>query len=113
MKMHRIVLFTLTLASPVSLAAQAGSFTLQQALSAPFASDLKPSPRLNRFAWIEDEQGRRNLWVAEPASDGKYQSKRLTSYLEDDGQEIDQIAWTPDVENLIYVRGGDFEFPGR
>src|SRR5260370_6805792 len=26
---------------------------------------------------------------------------------------MSQIAWTPDAEHLIYVRGGDSEFPGR
>ena len=44
---------------------------------------------------------------------GKYVSKQLTSYDQDDGQEMYQIAWTPDAEHLIYVRGGDSEFPGR
>jgi dipeptidyl aminopeptidase/acylaminoacyl peptidase len=112
MKVDRIVISAVALMLPLSLAAQTGSFTLEQALSAPFASNLSPAPHLNRFVWVEDEQGKRNLWVAEPDSSGKYQSKRLTAYLEDDGQEIDEIEWTPDAENLIYVRGGDFEFPG-
>jgi dipeptidyl aminopeptidase/acylaminoacyl peptidase len=89
------------------------SFTLQQALSAPFASDLVASPKLGRLAWIENQQGRRNLWVAEPNASGKYVSRRLTSYDEDDGQEMYQVAWTPDAEQLIYVRGGDSEFPGK
>jgi dipeptidyl aminopeptidase/acylaminoacyl peptidase len=92
---------------------QSQSFTLQQALSAPFASDLVASPRLGRIAWIENQQGRRNLWMAEPNGPGKYVVKQLTSYDQDDGQEMYQIAWTPDAEHLIYVRGGDSEFPGK
>jgi Tol biopolymer transport system component len=82
-------------------------------LSAPFASDLVASPQLGRFAWIENQQGRRNLWMAKSDASGKYVSKQLTSYDQDDGQEMYQIAWTPDAEHLIYVRGGDSEFPGR
>lgn len=89
------------------------SFTIEQALSAPFASDLVASPRLSRFAWVENQQGRRNLWIAQPNGAGKYESKRLTSYDQDDGQEMYQIAWTPDAEHLIYVRGGDSEYPDR
>jgi dipeptidyl aminopeptidase/acylaminoacyl peptidase len=89
------------------------SFTIDQALSAPFASDLVASPQFGRFAWVENERGKRNLWMAQPDSTGRYQSKRLTSYDQDDGQEMYQVAWTPDAEHLVYVRGGDSEYPSR
>lgn len=93
--------------------ARGQSFTLDQALSAPFASDLVASPQGDHFAWVENQQGIRNLWVAERGVNGSYVSKRLTRYDQDDGQEIYQIAWTPDSTHLIYVRGGDSEFPGK
>lgn len=93
--------------------AQSQGFTLDQALSAPFASDLVASPQGDRFAWAENQQGRRNLWIAERAANGSYASKRLTLYDQDDGQEVYQIAWSPDAKNLVYVRGGDSEFPGK
>jgi dipeptidyl aminopeptidase/acylaminoacyl peptidase len=93
--------------------AESQGFTLEQALSAPFASDLVASPQLGRFAWVENQQGRRNLWIAQPDGNGRYESKRLTLYDQDDGQEMYQIAWTPDAEHLIYVRGGDSEYPDR
>ncbi len=111
--MRVIVSYAVALASVVGMPAPGQSFTLQQALSAPFASDLVASPKLGRLAWIENQQGRRNLWIAEPDASGKYVSKRLTSYDQDDGQEMYQIAWTPDAEHLVYVRGGDSEFPGK
>jgi Tol biopolymer transport system component len=38
-----------------------------------------------------------------------YHGRQLTHYTADDGQEIDQIAWTPDGRSLLFVRGGDFE----
>ncbi|HKO20851.1 MAG TPA: hypothetical protein VJU82_18400, partial [Acidobacteriaceae bacterium] len=78
----------LVLALLPAQSANSQSYTLDQALSAPFASDLVASPRLGRFAWVEDEQGRRNVWMAEPNAAGKYESKRLTSYNQDDGQAI-------------------------
>jgi dipeptidyl aminopeptidase/acylaminoacyl peptidase len=111
--MRVIVWCALALASVVAMPAPGQSFTLQQALSAPFASDLVASPKLGRLAWIENQQGRRNLWLAEPNTSGKYVSRRLTSYDQDDGQEMYQIAWTPDAKQLVYVRGGDSEFPGK
>src|ERR1035438_6667496 len=113
MMMRVIVSCTMALASATCTTAQSQSFTLQQALSAPFASDLVASPQLGRLAWIENQQGRRNLWMAESNGSAKYVAKQLTSYDQDDGQEMYQIAWTPDAEHLIYVRGGDSEFPGR
>src|SRR5439155_12542160 len=108
-----IAMCTVALALFPGSPAGSQSFTLDQALSAPFASDLVASPRLGRFAWIENQQGRRNLWMAQPDSTGRYQSNRLTSYDQDDGQEMYQIAWTPDAEHLVYVRGGDSEYPDR
>ena len=51
--------------------AQQRTFTIEQALSAPFTSNLSAAPAKNRLAWIANIDGRRNLWVAEPSSDGK------------------------------------------
>ncbi len=89
-----------------SISAQ--SFTLQQVLDAPFSSELSASPKGQRFVWVSDEQGRRNLWLAE---DGK--ARALTHYDSDDGVDLGDIAWTPDGEAVVYVRGGDFEFPEK
>jgi dipeptidyl aminopeptidase/acylaminoacyl peptidase len=93
--------------------AHAQSFTLQQALSAPFASDLVAGPKPSSAAWMENLQGRRNLWVAIRDGSGKFAAKQLTAYKDDDGQEMYDIAWTPDGQQILYVRGGDSEFPGR
>ena len=109
----RVIALCVAFASVAGMPAQSQNFTLQQALSAPFASDLVASPRLGRFAWIENQQGRRNLWMAKSDGSGKFASRQITSYDQDDGQEMYQIAWTPDADHLIYVRGGDSEFPGK
>jgi dipeptidyl aminopeptidase/acylaminoacyl peptidase len=93
---------------PVVLSAQ--SFTLQQVMSAPFNSGLHASPAGKRFVWVTDQEGKRNLWLAEGGPNG-YTSHALTHYDADDGLEIGDIAWTPDGESVIYARGGDFEFP--
>ncbi len=87
----------------------ADAVTLDALLSAPFPSDLTASPRGGMVAWVLNEHGARNIWVAGAGAAGR----RLTSYVNDDGQEIGEMAWTPDGVSLVYVRGGDFEFPGR
>ena len=83
---------------------QARGFTIEQALSAPFTSELSAAPARGRLAWEANLNGRRNLWVAEPAATG-YVSRQITHYAEDDGQEIDTPQWTPDAETIVYVRG--------
>ncbi len=77
---------------------------LQDYLSAPFASQLSAAPAGGKIAWVLNEQGARNIWVA-AAPD--YKGRRLTAYTGDDGQEIGEIAWSPDGHALVYTRGGD------
>src|SRR6478735_1226082 len=112
MKLSTAVLGT-AFACLLTQAARGQEFTLEQALSAPFATDLVPSPTSGKVAWMENLQGRRNLWVAKPDGSGKFTATQLTSYNDDDGQEMYDIAWTPDAQEILYVRGGDAEFPGR
>jgi dipeptidyl aminopeptidase/acylaminoacyl peptidase len=87
-------------------------FTIEQAMSAPFNSQLTAAPAQNRFAWVSDDQGHRNVWVA-VKNGGSYSANQVTKYTEDDGQEISGLTWTPDGESVIYVRGGDSEFPEK
>ena len=108
-----IALWPLAVAIIFSSSANGQSFTLEQALSAPFASELVACQKTGALAWVENQQGKRNLWIATHDGSGKYASRRLTSYDQDDGQEMYQVAWTPNGDHLIYVRGGDSEFPGH
>ncbi|HEX4308991.1 MAG TPA: prolyl oligopeptidase family serine peptidase [Acidobacteriaceae bacterium] len=96
----------------LSLSAGAQSFTLQQVLSAPFSSALQAAPVGGRFLWIANQQGKRNIWVAE-ASGSAYTAHRVTNDDADDGIDVGDITWTPDGEQIVYARGGDFEFPGK
>src|SRR5690348_10144591 len=94
-------------------AAQQKSFTLEQVLSAPFPDDLTAAPAGGKIAWVFNDKGVRNVWVAEPeGSSGEYKSRALTNYAEDDGQEIAELFWLPDAGSIVYVRGGDFENGG-
>src|SRR5581483_3466260 len=92
--------------------AVAQSFTLQQVMSAPFTSELQAAPAGGRLLWIANQEGKRNIWVAEK-SGSAYTVHRVTSDDADDGVDLGDISWTPDGEKIVYVRGGDFEFPER
>ncbi len=84
--------------------------TLEQFLSAPFPTELTAAPAKGRVAWVFNANGARNLWIAEPASDGSYKSRQLTLYKDDDGQDLGNLSWSPDAEAIVYTRGGDLEF---
>jgi dipeptidyl aminopeptidase/acylaminoacyl peptidase len=89
--------------------ADSGPFTIDQAMSAPFPSGLAAAPSGGRVAWVFDDRGVRNLWVAEPPA---YRGHPVTDYREDDGDEIYGVTWAPDGRLLVYVRGGDGETGG-
>ena len=89
---------------PAATAAEAKPFTLRQVLSAPFASELTAAPAGDKLAWILNQSGVRNVWVAEGPD---FRGRRLTSYAADDGQELVALAWAPDAKAVVYVRGGD------
>ncbi len=96
---------TLVLSTPAAIA-QAKGFTIEQALSAPYTSELHAAPSGGRLAWVANIGGRRNLWVAEPTADGKgYRSRQITHYTDDDGQEISGAQWTAEAASIVYVRG--------
>jgi dipeptidyl aminopeptidase/acylaminoacyl peptidase len=110
--LHRLTLAAVGLSvclSPVA-PAFAQSFTLQQVMSAPFTSELQAAPQGNRLLWIANQEGKRNIWVAEKVGSA-WTVHRVTNDDADDGIDLGNIVWTPDGEKIVYVRGGDFEFP--
>ena len=94
------------LVCPLAARGQKAHFTLEQIMSAPFPSDLVASPMGAKVAWVFDARGVRNIWVAGPPD---YKGRAVTSYSADDGQEIAELAWTPDAGAIAYTRGGDLE----
>jgi dipeptidyl aminopeptidase/acylaminoacyl peptidase len=109
--MKRYVPFVIVLAMlicPVAKAQKAP--TLEQFLSGPFPTELTAAPTKGRVAWVFNASGARNLWVAEPAADGSYKARQITSYKDDDGQDLGMLSWAPDAETIVYTHGGDLEF---
>lgn len=99
-----VVLLAMAAAGGVRPAAQAPPApTIDQIMSAPFATGLVASPGGQAVAWVFNERGARNIWVAEgPAFTGR----RLTAFEGDNGQEVSGLRFTPDGRTLVFVRGG-------
>src|SRR3984957_17047982 len=84
--------------------------TLEQLLSAPFAADLVAAKKASRIAWTLDDNGKRNIWVAEAP---KFEARRLTSYLQEEGQELSQLSFSEDGNTIVYTRGGEKNSAGQ
>ena len=80
------------------------SFTLEDVKSYPFPTELTASPQGARIAWALNESGKRNVYVAEGPD---FQPRKITSYNEDDGQEITSLSVSADGKWVVFVRGGD------
>src|SRR2546426_1083145 len=100
------LLITTTLAGAAGAGAQQKPFTLEQVMSAPFPTELRAARAGGKIAWVFDARGARNVWVAEPPD---YKARAVTAYTDDDGQDLGEIAWTPDAKAIVYTRGGDLE----
>ena len=80
------------------------SFTVEQILSFPSPENLTASPAGSTIAWSFNERGVRNIYVA---SGPGFEARRITSYKDDDGQELTHLAFSNNGKMIVYVRGGD------
>ena len=83
---------------------QAQNFTFDAIKSHPFPTELIRSNKSNKIAWAMDEKGIRNIYVAEGPN---FEPRKLTSFSEDDGQELTSISISDDGKWVLFVRGGD------
>ena len=75
-------------------------FSLQQVLSAPYASELTAAPVGDRFAWVENAEGHHNLWLGAPHGS----AHQLTIFDQDDGLDLYSLAWSPDASTIAFTR---------
>ena len=92
----------LTLATSVQ--AQSATQPVDRFVTFPFPSDLVSASTGQRIAWVLDGKGVRNVWGAEGPA---WTPKQLTAFSDDDGQALTQLAFAPDGNTLVFVRGGD------
>ncbi len=82
-----------------------GQVSLDDIKSYPFPNQTAVSATGNRVAWAFNEEGKRNIYVAEGPD---FEARKLTRYDEDRGQELSSVSISPDGKWLVYIRGGDF-----
>jgi dipeptidyl aminopeptidase/acylaminoacyl peptidase len=87
----------------------AEAFTIEQVLSAPFPYGLTSASHAPRVAWVFDNKGERNIWVADSPD---FVPRQVTHYKGDDGQPIASVRLTPDGKTVVYARGGEVNKEG-
>ncbi|MEH6305751.1 prolyl oligopeptidase family serine peptidase [Olivibacter sp. CPCC 100613] len=86
------------------LICQSQELTLETLTSYPFPSSLTAAGTGNKIALAINEQGKRNIWVAEGPT---FQLRRLTNFLIDNGAELSGLKVSNDGRWVVYVKGGD------
>jgi len=87
-------------------AARAERFTLEQAVAFPFVDEMISAKSADRIAWVRNVKGVRNVWVADGPG---FEPRQVTQFTGDDGQEITNLAFSPDGQVLLFARGGDHD----
>ena len=72
--------------------------------SYPFPSQLCTAAKGSKIAWTLDQQGKRNIYVAEGPD---FTPRKLTRFAVDDGQEITSLSISDDGAWVVFVRGGE------
>ncbi len=93
-----------------SVVLQVRASTLDEIISYLFPSGLVTSPKGDLVAWVFDEKGKRNIWVAQGP---EYKAIQLTNYSEDDGQELGNLSFNSDGSIIVFVRGGSANRAGE
>jgi dipeptidyl aminopeptidase/acylaminoacyl peptidase len=100
--MKRVLLLGIAVAWLAPSAWAQKGVTLEELMSVPFPENLTAAKTADRVAWTFNQEGKRNIWVAEAPS---FAARRLTPYLEDDGQPISDVNFSVDANAIVYVRG--------
>ena len=99
------IFFLLLITVKISSAQNIASY-----LSAPFPSGLTGSPTGSAIAWVFNNKGERNIYIAEAPF---YKAHQLTHYTGDEGIEISNLQFTPDGNRLLFVRGNSTNNDGE
>lgn len=86
----------------IHLQTVAQNVTINDLLSAPFPSNLVTAPNHNKIAFVLNEEGIRNIWVAAGPS---YIPKKVTSYNVDRGRNLSQLSFNQQGTHLTYRLG--------
>ncbi len=97
-----VPLSIVALASLAASPAQAQRFSIEDVLAPGYPVELVTAKDADRIAWIEYEEGRRNVYTA--AAPG-FEPVRLTRYEDDDGRDLSALRISDDGSTLVFLRG--------
>ena len=108
MKLRAILAAALFVSAAAVCPAQAapGTFSIEQVLGYPYPLHLTSNPATKTIAYVLDERGVRNIFVA---SAPEFAPRMVTHYTSDDGQEITGVQISRDGKYVVYARGGDHD----
>lgn len=75
---------------------------IENYLSAPFPSNLVGAEDGKTIAWVFNDKGERNIFYAAAPS---FAAKKVTTYQGDEGIVINSLRFTPDGNQIVFVRG--------
>jgi len=84
--------------------------TLENLLSAPFPTELKSSPNGRMLAWVFNDKGSRNVYIAESP---EFTPHKLTNNSGDNGVDITNLSFTPDSRSVIFTEGNSLNGDGE
>jgi len=76
--------------------------TIENFLSPAFPTNLVASKDGKTIAWVFNDKGSRNIYVAESPG---FTAKKITNYTGDDGVDISNLSFTPAGNQIVFVRG--------
>jgi dipeptidyl aminopeptidase/acylaminoacyl peptidase len=79
-----------------------GQISIEEMMSSPFPTSLISSDSDEKIAWVFNEEGRRNIWIAEGAD---FNARVITDFQKDDGQNISNLIFREESNELLFVRG--------
>ena len=81
---------------------QAQRFSIEDVLSPGYPVELVAARDADRIAWIEYEEGRRNVYTA---AGPDFEPVRLTRYEDDDGRDLSTLRISDDGSVVVFLRG--------
>lgn len=101
LRLSAVAILACLLWLPVSPAMASVGF--EAVLSFPHATDLVASPVGDRISWVSQQEGARNVWIADGPD---WKGRPLTRYAGDTGDAITDLRFTPDGQSVMFLRGG-------
>ncbi len=87
-----------------------GQTSISNLLSTPFPNYLTGSADGNNIAWVFNDKGERNIFVAKAPD---FKAKKLTRYTGDEGIDLGSLHLTRDGKKLVFVRGNILNSKGE